>query len=599
MIPLNTLAAARFEQLCTSLQVEEAGKGMSLFRQGDPRNEYVYLLSGTISLEAGGVEMDTITGGTDAAHFALAHQIPRKVSAIAKDRVRYVRINPELLVREEPREEVLGFTLNEMSEGRASKDDDWLSIILRSPLFQRLPPANLQNLLRTMEEVPVEAGYVVMRQDDPGDYYYVIKKGQCVLTRKPSKIAKEVKLATLKAGDSFGEDSLISERPRTVTITMSTDGILLRLDKANFLKYVKEPVVSLVELKTAREMVENGAEWLDVRMPDEYEQFRIPGSRNAPFFSLRMFVSNLDRNKKFILVCEDGKLSEAAAFLFRRHGLQSFVLSGGIKNYPQSEYDRGATLEVFSELQNMDGRPSVQILDMPFDLDYATQSNFELDEPARFGDQEASLATIPARLSQFLEEEEGHNEEEVEPAPLAIAPTPPAIGEAELRVKLQSLQHEVDELRCSLGQANNARQSAEREAENQAGKVKELQIALAGSATSGGSKSDEAQTLRNELDKLRQRSEKDIKSIQGCLLELEMQRDQLLNERDALCNQIAVRDAAVAAEGPRFMNKWAEQPSWSLFVAWPLAISLVLATLILASLFILEPGRQLLRGWLQ
>lgn len=592
MIPLNTLAAVRFEQLCATLQVEEAGKGMSLFRQGDPRNEYVYLLSGTVTLEAGGVEMDSIIGGTDAAHFALAHQIPRKVSAIAKDKVRYVRINPEVLIREEPRNEVPGFTLNEMEEGSSSKDDDWLSIILRSPLFQRLPPANLQNLLRTMEEVPVQAGHVVMRQDDPGDYYYVIKKGQCVLTRKPSKIAKEIKLATLKAGDSFGEDSLISERPRTVTITMSTDGMLLRLDKANFLKYVKEPVVSRVDLKTAREMVEAGAEWLDVRMPDDFEQSRIPDSRNAPFFSLRMFVTTVDRQKKYILVCDDGKLSEAAAFLFRRHGLQSFVLGGGIKAFPEMDLERGTSASTVFNPQEMEGRPSVQILDMPFDLDYATHSKFEVDEPMPAEPLELELSAEPVAAFAPVETLETAAPHEPPPSPVST--------DSESEAVLQSLRYEVEALRISQVQALRAKQAAEKEAEALAGKIRELQAAAAGRAGSDA-RGSEAQALRVELDRMRHRSESEIKAMQGRLLELEMQRDQLLGERDVARNQLAVRDAAAAAaaeNGLGFMDKWTEQPAWSIFVLWPLIVSLVLTAMFVGGLLVLEPGRELLRGWL-
>ncbi|MDV3242069.1 MAG: Crp/Fnr family transcriptional regulator, partial [Methylocaldum sp.] len=92
LIPLNTLSDSRFEQLCSQIRIDEAPKGSILFRQGETKNEFVYLLSGTISLQAGGVEMDSISGGTDTARFALAHQIPRKVSAVANDTVRYVRI---------------------------------------------------------------------------------------------------------------------------------------------------------------------------------------------------------------------------------------------------------------------------------------------------------------------------------------------------------------------------------------------------------------------------------------------------------------------------------------------------------------------------
>ncbi|CAI8779751.1 conserved protein of unknown function [Methylocaldum szegediense] len=333
LIPLNTLSDTRFEQICSQIQIEEAPKGSVLFRQGDTNNEFVYLLSGTISLQAGGVEMDSVSGGTETARFALAHQIPRKVSAVANDAVRYVRIAPYLINQQEDlNRDVPTYKVSDIPE---EPTRDWMTALLKSPLFQRLSPANIQAILRGLEEIEVKKGDVICRQGDPGDYYYIIKKGRCALTRKPSRLAKEIKLATLKVSETFGEDALISGEPRNVTVTMLTDGVLLRLDKASFIKLLKEPVISHVDFETAQRMASRDAVWLDVRTPDAYEQGRLPGSLNIPFFSLRVTLPTLNRQSKYLLVCDDGRLSEAAAFLLIRYGFEAQVLAGGIVNAPR------------------------------------------------------------------------------------------------------------------------------------------------------------------------------------------------------------------------------------------------------------------------
>ncbi|BBA36875.1 hypothetical protein sS8_4952 [Methylocaldum marinum] len=333
LIPLNTLSDSRFEQLCSQIRIDEAPKGSALFRQGDTKHELVYVLSGTISLQAGGVEMDSISGGTDTARFALAHQIPRKVSAIANDTVRYIRVRPEMInQQEELNRELPTYKVSNIPE---EPTRDWMTALLKSPLFQRLPPANIQAILRSLEEIEVKAGDVICRQGDPGDFYYIIKKGRCSLSRKPSRLAKEIKLATLKISDAFGEDSLISGDPRNVTIKMLTDGILLRLDKSSFIKLLKDPIISLVEFESAQRMANRDGVWLDVRSPDSFEQGRLPGSLNIPFFSLRVMLPTLNRQSKYLLVCEDGRLSEAAAFLLIRYGFEAFVLSGGISKVPR------------------------------------------------------------------------------------------------------------------------------------------------------------------------------------------------------------------------------------------------------------------------
>ena len=329
LIPLNILSASRFESLCAEIAVEEAPRGSLLFRQGDAKNEFVYVLSGTVSLQAGGMEMETISAGTESARFALAHQIPRKVSAVAKDRVRYIRVDAAYV--NQPNESaVSGAATYEVSDIPEDSPGDWVATLLKSPIFQRLPPANLQNILSILEEVEVKAGEQIIHQDEPGDYYYVIKQGRCALTRKPSRHAKEIKLAELKTCDTFGEDSLISDQPRNVTVTMMSDGILLRLNKENFLRLVKEPVIAYVNMENAQRMVAQDGIWLDVRAPDAFDEGHLPGALNIPFFKLRMELASLSRQHKYILVCDTGRVSESAAFLLIRHLFEAYVLKGGI-----------------------------------------------------------------------------------------------------------------------------------------------------------------------------------------------------------------------------------------------------------------------------
>ena len=118
----------------------------------------------------------------------------------------------------------------------------------------------------------------MIHQGDEGDYFYILSKGSCSVTRKVASNGWEVPLAELSAGDCFGEEALVSEAKRNATITMLTDGTLMRLSKRDFLELLKKPMVHYVDYERATTMVKNGGTWLDVRVPEEHARQALKGS---------------------------------------------------------------------------------------------------------------------------------------------------------------------------------------------------------------------------------------------------------------------------------------------------------------------------------
>ena len=328
LIPLSTLPFSKFEALCAQIKVEDAADGQFLFKCGDDRNDLVYLLDGAVTLQTDALKIETVKSDSSSARFALAHQIPRKVNAVANGRIRFLRLNADVMksAQEMAYEETESF----MVADAADDNDDWMTTLLKSPVFRALPPANLQKILMGMQETCYSAGEVIVRQGEPGDYYYIIKKGQCLVSRKPSPNAKEIKLGQLSDQDSFGEDALISGEPRNVSITALTDVSVLGLGREQFLTLIKEPTLKYVSYQDAQELVTKGADLIDVREPDQYQPKHLPYSVNLPFFSLRMHLKNLNRHHPIVVVCQNGKISETAAFILMRHKFNALILSGGI-----------------------------------------------------------------------------------------------------------------------------------------------------------------------------------------------------------------------------------------------------------------------------
>ena len=331
-VPPSALNAENFQELAGKAQVEELGAGKSIFNQGDVDRKTVYLLDGEVELVTANGEKLNIKSGTDVSRHPLANHQPRKHTAITKSPCKITRIDSDLLDILLTWDQLSGIEVDEIAseEEDAGEDGgDWMTRILQSKAFLQVPPANIQAMFMRMEELPVKAGETIIKQGDDGDYYYIIKSGKCKVTRA-SKTGTELTLATLGDGDAFGEEALLTEAKRNANIVMTTDGVLMRLSKADFNELLREPNLKWVTSAEADDMVKEGAIWVDVRLESEHKNSGIPGSVNIPVFMLRLKAETLDPAKKYILYCDTGRRSSAAAYLLSERGLQAYCLKGGL-----------------------------------------------------------------------------------------------------------------------------------------------------------------------------------------------------------------------------------------------------------------------------
>ncbi len=349
LIPLSRIPNYKFSEICEQISIESLESGAFLFRQGDSANDLIYLLEGSISLRTEEFQVEAIKSGSETAKFAVAHQIPRKIDALAETDIRFLRLNADLIkdaqnAPYQEQEEVNSMVVEETE----NDNDDWMTTLLRSPIFRALPPANLQRIIMGLEEVSYPQGATIIEQGEPGDYYYIIKNGQCLITRKPSAMAKEIKLGLLRSQDTFGEDSILSDEPRNVTVRAQSDVTLLRLNKDNFTKLIKDPTLKFINFQQLQALKEQNAILLDVRSPDEYNKNHLEHSINVPFFSLRMHFKTLVKNQPVVVVCEDGNTSKAAAFLLLRNKIEAVILQGGMTKVP-AEAVRGEAVFTIDE----------------------------------------------------------------------------------------------------------------------------------------------------------------------------------------------------------------------------------------------------------
>lgn len=350
--PIDSLASEYLDQLLNKSELVEAVTGDYFFKQGDSERKYHFLLNGDIELvTTDDTVLELISSGTEQARHPIAHHIPRKVNARASSIVAMVCIVPA---------DMLDIMLTwENSEDKESTDEkesdfedaedlvslsdtavggnDWMTSLLRSNLFRRMPANNIQAVMMKMNEIQVKPEEIIFRQNAEGDYFYIIKEGECAVVRTLTSKDKVVRLATLGPGDAFGEESLISDKRRNASVVMVTEGRLMRLSKEDFLNFMNEPLLEYVDTKEAIHLqLKEGATWIDTRLPNEYMAGHIKNSINIPLVSLRMKLAQMDSDKKYIIYCSDGTRSSAAAFLMSSRGFNPVILNQGISSVPDS-----------------------------------------------------------------------------------------------------------------------------------------------------------------------------------------------------------------------------------------------------------------------
>jgi CRP-like cAMP-binding protein len=337
LVPLNSLSDEHFLDISKNITVEDISVGRYLFGAGDQDNRSIYLLDGEVHfVDTSGRVSGVVIAGTEPARYPLANQQPRLVSARVATRSIIATIDSTLL------DVLLTFDQSSTSKtvsAGVQADDDWLTRMFQSDAFVKLPPSDIQRMLQKMETVPLMESDVIVRQGDAGDYFYIIREGKCSVTRQASNEGWDVPLAELTNGDCFGEEALVSEANRNATVTMLTDGILMRLSKQDFLELLKKPLVHYVDYPLALSMIEDGDIWLDVRLPDEYANHAFKDSLNIPLLELRDKATKLLHNRKYIICCDTGRRSASAAFLLSQRGFEVYVLEGGL--------NKGVPPEVF------------------------------------------------------------------------------------------------------------------------------------------------------------------------------------------------------------------------------------------------------------
>jgi rhodanese-related sulfurtransferase len=330
--PLMSLGSEGLRELLPRCRMQGFARSTDPFRDADWSGQVAYLVRGQLWVKLPDGTSRVLVGGHEltASPVARGGSTPQGSKAIT---------DVELLSLDEDTLDIV-VTWNQLATPNQSAKEadqtDWRMMSgmfavdnLTVGTFAALPPANIQALLAKFQRVPAKRGETIIKQGDPGDYYYLIESGRCKVSRLVA--GSPVQLAEIKEGDAFGEDALVADTVRNATVTMSTDGALMRLSKQDFNQLLLAPLLLKVNGDEAEQRVAAGAVWIDVRFPAEYQSDGYPGALNIPLNDIRQASAALDPAKEYIVYCQTGRRSSAAAFLLSQRGFHAVLLDGGMR----------------------------------------------------------------------------------------------------------------------------------------------------------------------------------------------------------------------------------------------------------------------------
>lgn len=326
-VPMNTLSPQALQELAPQVEELFYPPGSVLFRQGDQDTRVCFLLEGEINRHVEGQAPRPLAAGEDDARYALSRSVPRAYTAEAISNTRIARLDEDLLEHCVGRDQATAY---EVFEYDGSDDLTWMWDILSRQAFRSVPPAALNAMFERFQPVHCKAGETIVRQGDRGDFFYLIREGRARVDRSVDGGAPKT-LAELGQSDGFGEEALLTGEPRNASVTMLSDGLLMRLAKQDFDELLRAPLVNRVAAADVERYLQMGAQLLDVRLEEEYRAGALRSSINIPLYLLRVKATTLDPKKKYIVLCQGEYRSTAAAFLLAQRGFDVCVLIGGLK----------------------------------------------------------------------------------------------------------------------------------------------------------------------------------------------------------------------------------------------------------------------------
>jgi cAMP-dependent protein kinase regulator len=231
-IPLfSDLPEDAFAKLLGDLQLRRFVRDSTILREGDPGKSFFLLARGMVevSKQVSGenLVLARLYDGSVFGEMALVSSEPRSATVRARSQVDLLELARSDLEKEAEQLESVGRALKKFTRSRMLSN-----LMALSHVFRALPHEERHAVLDRFISMTVKKGQVIIEEGRKGIGLFVVLRGEAEVKKREGRML--VPLALLRAGDVFGEISLIKDIPTTATVIAGKDGEFLFLSRREF-----------------------------------------------------------------------------------------------------------------------------------------------------------------------------------------------------------------------------------------------------------------------------------------------------------------------------------------------------------------------------
>jgi len=221
----STLPSNALEELSKGTKLHDYAPSQLIIREDDPGDSFYMIARGHADVLVGGISglesvVARLNPGDSFGEAALVTGEKRNATVRAIGDCSCFRINSDVFKQ--------ALNASGLEPEFVTPMLRSSSALRRSSVFKNMSPSSLRDLLSAAERKTWTKGTTLMREGDPGSQFYIVESGKLEVSQSGSIVGE------VGPGDCVGELALLNDSPRSATVTVQNDAILLSLDRKQF-----------------------------------------------------------------------------------------------------------------------------------------------------------------------------------------------------------------------------------------------------------------------------------------------------------------------------------------------------------------------------